>query len=58
VQFRQEKAKKMWLAQGMHKELEAFDKKQQALDQLLKELEEAKQEGRFWSTFQINGLTD
>jgi chromosome segregation ATPase len=52
----QEKAEAMRLAQEMHHELEAFDSKQQALDKLLQELEEAKQESGFWSIFQINEL--
>jgi prefoldin subunit 5 len=54
----QEKAEAMRLAQEMHQELEAFDSKQQALDKLLRDLEEAKQESGFWSIFQINDLLD
>ena len=54
----QEKAEAMRLAQEMHEELEAFDSKQQALDKLLRDLEEAKQESGFWSIFQINDLLD
>jgi hypothetical protein len=42
----------------MHEELEAFDSKQQALDKLLQDLEEAKQETGFWSIFQINELIE
>lgn len=54
----QEKAEAMRLAQEMHEELEAFDSKQQALDKLLQDLEEAKQETGFWSIFQINELIE
>jgi chromosome segregation ATPase len=54
----QEKAEAMRLAQEMHQELEAFDSKQQALDKLLQDLEEAKQETGFWSLFQINELIE
>ena len=54
----QEKAEAMRLAQDMHQELEAFDSKQQALDQLLQDLEEAKQETGFWAIFQINELIE
>jgi hypothetical protein len=48
----------MRLAQDMHQELEAFDSKQQALDKLLQELDEAKQETGFWAIFQINELIE
>ena len=54
----QEKAEAMRLAQDMHQELEAFDSKQQALDKLLQELDEAKQETGFWAIFQINELIE
>ena len=54
----QEKAEAMQLAQEMHRELEAFDSKQQALDRLLNDLEVAKQEAGFWSVFQINQLIE
>lgn len=54
----QEKADAMRLAQEMHQELEAFDSKQKALDKLLQDLEEAKQESGFWSIFQINELIE
>lgn len=54
----QEKADAMRIAQEMHKELEAFDSKQQALDRLLDDLEEAKQEGGFWGIFHINQLIE
>lgn len=54
----QEKAEAMRLAQDMHQELEAFEGKQQQLDRLLDELDEAKQEAGFWSIFQINRLIE
>jgi len=54
----QEKAEAMRLAQEMHEELEAFDSKQQALDKLLQDLEDVKQETGFWSIFQINELIE
>ncbi len=54
----QEKAEAMRLAQEMHQELEAFDSKQQALDKLLQDLEDVKQETGFWSIFQITELIE
>jgi len=54
----QEKAEAMRLAEDMHRELEAFDTKQQALDQLLDDLDAAKQETGFWSIFHINQLIE
>lgn len=54
----EEKAEAMRLAQDMHRELEAFDSKQQALDRLLQDLDDAKKETGFWSIFQINELID
>ncbi len=54
----QEKAEAMRLAEDMHRELEAFDSKQEALDRLLDDLDVAKQEAGFWSIFQINQLLD
>ena len=54
----QEKAEAMRLAQDMHQELEAFDSKQQALDQLLQDLDDAKQDTGFWAIFQINELIE
>lgn len=54
----QEKAEAMRLAQDMHQELEAFDSKQQALDQLLQDLDAAKQETGFWAIFQITELIE
>lgn len=54
----EEKAEAMRLAQEMHRELQAFETKQQALDRLLTDLDAAKQEAGFWSVFQINQLLD
>ena len=54
----QEKAEAMRLAQDLHQELETFDSKQQALNRLLKELDEAKKESGFWGVLQINDLID
>ncbi|MFN5117782.1 MAG: hypothetical protein ACK5FE_13070 [Cyanobacteriota bacterium] len=54
----QEKAEAMQLAQDMHKELEAFDSKQQALERLLGDLEEVKQDAGFWSIFHITQLIE
>ena len=54
----QEKAEAMRLAQDLHQELEAFDSKQQALDRLLQDLDEAKKESGFWGVLQINELID
>jgi hypothetical protein len=53
-----EKAEAMTLAQELHRELEAFEGKERALDQLLSELEEAKQEAGFWSIFNITRLIE
>ena len=58
VAIGEEKAEAMQIAQYMHKELEAFENKQQALDNLLNDLEEAKQEAGFWSILQINQLIE
>ena len=54
----QEKAEAMRLAQDMHRELEAFDSKQQALDKLLNDLDEAKEEAGYWAIFRISDLID
>jgi chromosome segregation ATPase len=54
----QEKAEAMRLAQDMHQELEAFEGKQQQLDALLNELDDAKKEAGFWSVFQISQLLE
>ena len=53
-----EKAEAMTLAQELHRELEAFEGKERALDQLLSELEEAKEEAGFWSIFNITRLIE
>ena len=58
VAIGEEKAEAMQIAQDMHKELEAFENKQQALDNLLNDLEEAKQDAGFWSILQINQLIE
>ena len=58
VAIGEEKAEAMRLAQDMHKELEGFEHKQQALDDLLKDLEEAKEHPGFWSILQINKLIE
>jgi signal transduction histidine kinase len=54
----QEKAEALRLAQDMHQELEAFESKQQALDRLLDDLDEAKKETGFWSIFHITRLIE
>jgi chromosome segregation ATPase len=54
----QEKAEALRIAQDMHKELEAFEDKQQALDGLLKELDAAKEEAGYWSIFNITRLIE
>lgn len=56
LEIGQEKAEAMRLAQDMHRELEAFETKQQALDRLLSDLETAKEDSGFWSIFQITEL--
>jgi chromosome segregation ATPase len=53
-----EKAEAMTLAQELHRELEAFEGKERALDELLTELDEAKQEAGFWSIFNITSLIE
>ena len=53
-----EKAEAMRIAQDMHQELEEFENKQQALDRLLNDLDEAKQEAGFWSILQMNQLIE
>ena len=54
----QEKAEALRIAQDMHKELEAFEDKQIALDGLLKELDAAKEEAGYWGIFNINRLIE
>ena len=58
VAIGEEKAEAMQMAKEMHQELEAFESKQQALDQLLKDLEVAKEGAGFWSILQITQLID
>jgi chromosome segregation ATPase len=54
----QEKAEALRIAQDMHRELEAFEDKQQALDGLLQELDAAKEESGYWSIFSITRLIE
>ncbi|MFN9645486.1 MAG: hypothetical protein ACK6BG_10310 [Cyanobacteriota bacterium] len=54
----QEKAEAMRLAEAMHRELEALDSKQEALDRLLDDLDAIKKEAGFWSIFHINQLLE
>ncbi len=54
----QEKAEALRIAQDMHRELEAFEDKQLALDGLLKELDAAKEEAGYWGIFNINRLIE
>lgn len=54
----QEKAEVMRLAENMHRELEAFERKQGDLDALLSDFEAVKQEAGFWSFFHINQLIE
>lgn len=54
----QEKTKALALAQELHSELEMFEGKQQALDRLLTDLDEAKEQAGFWSILRITELID
>ena len=54
----QEKAEAMRLAEDMHRELEAFDRKQHDLDALLSDFDAVKQDAGFWSVFQLNQLIE
>jgi chromosome segregation ATPase len=54
----QEKAEALRIAQDMHRELEAFEDKQQALDGVLKELDAAKAEAGYWSIVNITRLIE
>lgn len=54
----QEKAEALKLAQDMHQELEAFESTQAAMDRLLTDLDEAKNETGFWSIFHITRLIE
>ena len=58
VAIGEEKAEAMQMAKEMHQELEAFESKQQALDQLLNDLEVAKEGAGFWTILQITQLID
>lgn len=51
-----EKAEALSLAQELHQELQDFEGKQAALDRLLTDLEEAKEEAGFWSILRITEL--
>ena len=51
-----EKAEALSLAQELHRELELFEGKQEALDRLLTDLEEAKEQAGFWSILRITEL--
>jgi hypothetical protein len=54
----QEKADALAMAQELHRELELFEGKQKALDQLLVDLEEAKEQSGFWSILRITELIE
>jgi hypothetical protein len=54
----QEKVEAMQIAQEMHREMEAFDEKQRALDKLLTELDDAKEQTGFWGTRNIIQLVE
>jgi len=58
MELGQERADALRIAQDMHRELEAFEDKQQALDGLLKELDAAKEEAGYWSIFNITRLIE
>jgi prefoldin subunit 5 len=51
-----EKAEALSMAQELHRELELFEGKQQALDRLLTDLDEAKEQAGFWSILRITEL--
>lgn len=51
-----EKAEALTLAQELHQELQDFEGKQAALDRLLTDLEDAKEEAGFWSILRITEL--
>ncbi len=52
----EEKAEALSMAQELHRELELFEGKQAALDRLLTDLDEAKEEAGFWSILRITEL--
>ncbi|MCX5954621.1 MAG: hypothetical protein NTZ40_14275 [Cyanobacteria bacterium] len=58
MELGQERADALRIAQDMHRELEAFEDKQQALDGVLKELDAAKEEAGYWSIFNITRLIE
>lgn len=58
MELGQERADALRIAQDMHRELEAFEQKQQALDGVLKELDAAKEEAGYWSIFNITRLIE
>ena len=51
-----EKAEALSMAQELHRELELFEGKQEALDRLLSDLDEAKEQAGFWSILRITEL--
>lgn len=56
MQLGQEKAETLAIAQAMHRELERFEAKQQALDRLLDDFDQAKDEAGFWSIIRLTDL--
>jgi hypothetical protein len=58
MELGQERADALRIAQDMHRELEAFEEKQEALDGVLKELDAAKEEAGYWSIFNITRLIE
>ena len=56
VAIGKEKAEALYLAQDLHRELELFEGKQEALDRLLTDLDEAKEQAGFWSILRITEL--
>ena len=56
VAIGKEKAEALSMAQELHRELELFEGKQEALDRLLSDLDEAKEQAGFWSILSITEL--
>ena len=56
VAIGKEKAEALSMAQELHRELELFEGKQEALDRLLSDLDEAKEQAGFWSILRITEL--
>jgi len=56
VEIGREKAEALSMAQELHRELQLFEGKQAALDRLLTDLDEAKEEAGFWSILRISEL--